>query len=490
MVVVIGAGATGLGVAWDLTLRGIPVTVIDQGDIGHGTSGRFHGLLHSGGRYVVTDPPAARDCYEESRILTRIFPKAVIPTGGVFVAVQNEDRAFQEMWLNGCQRASIPVQELSPATLRQKIPDLTPAVQSAFQVPDGVLEGFTVLFRLARHIEAAGGQIWRETRVEAIRMVNGRVSGVVTRTRQGDRRDIACQAVVNAAGPWAGEVSRLFEDPLRMNLAAGMMIIFAHRRVPLVVNRLRHPGDGDILVPHGRTAIWGTTDVPQEGPDPPRPTPEEARRLIHLGEALFPEMGQWRVLRAFTGVRPLYHPGAVGDAREISRDFTVINHLAQGGPEGAFSVVGGKWTTFRLMAERVADQVARYLSVDQTSRTREVVLRPADDHPERLAGPLVCECEGVSASAWGDDAAPLDHRRLRTWFGMGPCQGTLCAHRATGLRAREVEPHQALAELRAFREERMAGMRPVSWGDNARQYALLEAVRQQTYAEMEDADDA
>ncbi|MCY0864209.1 MAG: glycerol 3-phosphate dehydrogenase, partial [Sulfobacillus sp.] len=108
----------------------------------------------------------------------------------------------------------------------------------------------------------------------------------------------------------------------------------------------------------------------------------------------------------------------------------------------------------------------------------------------RSAGPLVCECEGVSVSAWGDDAAPLDRRRLRSWFGMGPCQGTLCAHRATGLRSREVEPRQALAELRAFREERMAGMRPVAWGDNARQYALLEAVRQQTYAEMEEADDA
>jgi len=122
MVVVVGAGATGLGVGWDLALRGIPVTVVDQGDVGHGTSGRFHGLLHSGGRYVVTDPPAARACAEENRIVRRVAAAAVEPAGGFFVQVGGEADSFRRAWLEGCRAAGIPtdvpVARLTPDQLR------------------------------------------------------------------------------------------------------------------------------------------------------------------------------------------------------------------------------------------------------------------------------------------------------------------------------------------------------------------------------------
>ncbi|MGD8751404.1 MAG: FAD-dependent oxidoreductase, partial [Anaerolineales bacterium] len=84
-VLVIGGGATGTGVLRDLAMRGFDAVLVEKRDLTNGTTGRFHGLLHSGGRYVVKDPPAARECIEENRILRRIMPHCLEDTGGFFV---------------------------------------------------------------------------------------------------------------------------------------------------------------------------------------------------------------------------------------------------------------------------------------------------------------------------------------------------------------------------------------------------------------------
>src|SRR5204863_5729274 len=89
-VLVIGGGATGAGVAWDAALRGFDVTLVDRADLAEGTSGRFHGLLHSGGRYVVKDPIAAEECVAENAILRRVIPDCIEDTGGMFVVTPDD----------------------------------------------------------------------------------------------------------------------------------------------------------------------------------------------------------------------------------------------------------------------------------------------------------------------------------------------------------------------------------------------------------------
>ncbi|NMP22250.1 FAD-dependent oxidoreductase [Sulfobacillus harzensis] len=489
MVVVVGGGASGLGTAWDLLLRGIPVTVVEAEDIGRGTSGRFHGLLHSGGRYVVSDPRSARECREENDILRRIAPSAIEPTGGYFVGVGDQDTSYIDEWLKGADQAGIPVRPVSRKELEEKVPGIRRESHAAYFVPDGVLEGFTLLTLLKDNIEKAGGTILPNTRLEAVRHTNGRVSGVSVSTRNGVL-DINCNVVVNAAGPWASDVAHLFDDGFSMQRAAGMMLIFANRMVPQVVNRLAPPGDGDIFVPHGETVILGTTDVPQDSPEAPVPTRAEARRLLALGSELFPAIESWRVLRAFCGVRPLFQKD-VRDvkSRYVSRDFSVIDHGARHGLEGAFSLVGGKWTTYRLMAESVGDEVCMYLGVDTASITASTALSPVN-RPGPAGGPLVCECEGVTRDSLASRMDwSVDDWRTGTWFAMGPCQGTMCAHRAIALRTPRYGPEHTLGELARLREERDKGMWPVAWGDNAREAVFNRAVRFQTLAEEAGSDE-
>src|SRR5216110_1602328 len=93
-VVVIGGGSTGAGVLRDLSLRGIDAVLVEKGALASGTTGRSHGLLHSGGRYCVDDPAAAIECVEEGRILRRIAKTTIEDTGGYFVSVSEEDLAW------------------------------------------------------------------------------------------------------------------------------------------------------------------------------------------------------------------------------------------------------------------------------------------------------------------------------------------------------------------------------------------------------------
>src|SRR3982075_918835 len=93
-VLVIGGGATGAGVAWDAALRGFDVVVVERADLAEGTSGRFHGLVHSGGRYAVKDPRAAVECIVENRVLRRVAADNIEDTGGFFVTTPWDDPAY------------------------------------------------------------------------------------------------------------------------------------------------------------------------------------------------------------------------------------------------------------------------------------------------------------------------------------------------------------------------------------------------------------
>ena len=483
MVVVVGAGATGLGVAWDLVLRGVPVTVVDAGDLGHGTSGRFHGLLHSGGRYVVRDPAAARECWQENQILRRIAPSAVEDTGGFFIEAADEVGDFAAEWVAGCRAVGLPVSEEAPAHLRRLVPEVRPDLRRVFRVPDAVLEGFRLLQLLRRNIMKRGGVVLTHTRVDHVAMTGGRVVGVDVEG-PGGRRRMACDVLVNAAGPWAGSVSKLYGDPIPLQLGGGLMLIFANRHTPVVVNRLAPPGDGDILVPHQSVAIFGTTDVRQDDPEPPPVMRADVLRLMALGRTMFPTMDAWRVLRAFTGVRPLYQPphaNGEASARWVTRDFFVIDRVRD---TGVVAVVGGKFSTFRAMAERTADVVARQLGVSAPSRTRTQVLEAGASPPADAHAPVVCECEEVATTALAPMAAePLAAWRTPTWLAMGPCQGTFCIHRAAGLRRQRTSAAQLAAEVGALRAERDRGFTSVLWGANAQEWALNRAVRAESLGE-------
>ena len=154
---VIGGGVTGTGVLRDLVMRGFDAILVEQRDITHGTTGRFHGLLHSGGRYVVKDPEAAVECIEENRVLRRIMPHCLEDTSGFFVVTPWDDEGYVPEFLEGCQNAGIPVSEVPVTEALRREPYLNPKVSHVFEVPDASADAFLAAILTIESAREYGG---------------------------------------------------------------------------------------------------------------------------------------------------------------------------------------------------------------------------------------------------------------------------------------------------------------------------------------------
>ena len=149
-IIIIGGGIGG-AVAHDLCLRGFKVTLLEKGELVSGTTGRHHGLLHSGARYVLHDLETARECMVENRILRRIAPEGLEQNDGLFVALTDEDMSHRKNFIDHCRSAGIPAEELEPAQALQREPNLHPELKTAFRVPDATMDAW----RLPMHFFAS-----------------------------------------------------------------------------------------------------------------------------------------------------------------------------------------------------------------------------------------------------------------------------------------------------------------------------------------------
>ena len=506
-VVVIGGGATGAGVLRDLAMRGLSALLVERGDFASGTSGRYHGLLHSGARYVESDPVSARHCIEENAVLRRIAPATIEPTGGYFVATPEDPDDYLERFPVACAAAGIEVTPVALDALFRAEPLLSRDIRAAYRVPDASLEPWELVDANLASAREHGAHARRYTEVVGFEWgADGSVVAARVRDeRSGEVTAIACRAVVSAAGAWAGKIAALAGARLAMSPGKGSMLILNRRMTRSVINRLAPPGDGDILVPVHTVCILGTTDTTVPDPDDVHVTGDEVNALLAYGERLVPGISHARVLRAYAGSRPLYDAteleAAHADAsRAISRAHHVIDHGERDGVGGLWSIVGGKLTTYRLMARDVVDAVARSLGVEAPCRTADEPLpAPASGRPywlgDRLSAleaegggdaELVCECELVTRSRL-DHAldkrsdSSLDDLRRTTRLGMGPCQGAFCTPRAAAaLDARR--PGAANDAMRGFVAERFRGTRPIAWGDQLAEVWLAAGIFRGTLA--------
>jgi glycerol-3-phosphate dehydrogenase len=158
-VVVVGGGATGAAVLHDLALRGIDAVLVERDDLGTGTSVRWHGLLHSGGRYVVKDPVSATECIEENQVLRRIAPHCIEGTGGLFVLLPEHDQAYGDAFVRGCEATGVPCEELSLDEAHQREPLLASKLSRVFAVPDGTLDGWKLIGSFVAAARSRGARV-------------------------------------------------------------------------------------------------------------------------------------------------------------------------------------------------------------------------------------------------------------------------------------------------------------------------------------------
>jgi glycerol-3-phosphate dehydrogenase len=500
-VLIIGGGVTGTALARDLALRGVDCILVEKEDINAGASGRNHGLLHSGARYVAGDPGAAMECRAEGDILKRVAAQTIEDTGGYFVAVQGDDERYIADFPSWCERSGIKARVVDVAAARAQEPALSDHTIAVFEVPDAAIDPFRLSLESMAQARGLGARLIRRARVGGFEREGRRIcAALVQSVLGGPELRIEAAQVVNAAGAWAREVALLAGVSIAMTYSKGTLLVTHTRLASRVVNRLRRPGNGDIMMPGGTVSIIGTTSVQVDSLEDIRATSAEADLIIAQAAPMLPALANARFIRAYAGVRPLLGSSGLADSRTVSRGFALFDHEEQGLDNFA-TLTGGKLTTCRLMAERAADLVCRRLGVTQPCVTATTLLPQAPEcawtepghsarewvGAHRPDDTLLCECEMVSGSAVdaihaalraSGDRATLTDIGLRSRVGKGACQGAFCGLRTAAhlYQNGDFQAQRGLTEIVDFFGERWRGQRPILWGEQLAQAELAEAL--------------
>ncbi len=425
---VIGGGATGVGVAVDAASRGYSVLLLEQSDFGKGTSSRSTKLVHGGVRYLQQgDIPLVMDALRERGRLRRNAPHLVrdlefivpnyvwweAPFYGIGMKVYD---ALAGKYGFGSSK------NLSREETVQRLPTIeTDGLRGGVVYHDGQFDDARLLLDLAQTAADQGASLLNYCRVEGLEKDGeGYVTGVrAIEQETGVEFRPQARVVINATGVFTDELRRM-DDP------EASPMIQPSQGVHLVLPRSFLGGTSAIMVPHtddGRVlfaipwhdvVVIGTTDTPVEDPQlEPVPQEEEVEFLLtHAARYLTKDPTPADVLSCFAGLRPLVGGGGNGDTASLSRD-----HTLQVSNSGFVTLTGGKWTTYRKMAEDAVDHGIILGGLEaQECVTRELNIHGFHTHPERF-GELAdygSDAPAVDALIQSDPALaePL-HPRLR-----------------------------------------------------------------------------
>jgi len=412
---VVGGGVTGCGVALDAASRGLSVALVEKSDLAHGTSRWSSKLVHGGLRYLATGDVglALESARERDVLLRRTAPHLVRPLPMVVALGADVGRADGLLVdaahhtgdllrrLAGTPRSALPKPRRIGVTETAR---LVPAVRreglrGGLLNWDGQLEDDArLVVALARTAASYGVHVL--TRVTALDS-----SGLLRDELTGATLKLHARAVVNATGVWAATLAP--QTRLRPSKGVHVVLPAAVLGHPTAALTVPVPGERNRYVfalPHPDGIVHvGLTDDPLDGPPPdvPRATEQEIDFLLDtLSCGLERPLSRSDVVGSFAGVRPLL-AGVEGRTADLSRRHAVVQEA-----DGLWTVLGGKLTTYRAMAQDVVDQLC-----DLPCRTRDLPLVGASgpvprDVPARLVRRYGSEAGAVAALA-GEDRALL-----------------------------------------------------------------------------------
>lgn len=370
-VAVIGGGATGLGVALDAAARGFKVVLVEADDFAKGTSSRSTKLVHGGVRYLAQgNVSLVREALHERATLLANAPHLAQPLAFVMPGYRWWERGFYGAGLKAYdalagRRGLGATEWLSSAQVAALVPTVrTRGLSGGVKYWDGQFDDARLAIALARTAVSRGACVLNRVRCTGISRAAGRVRGLVcTDQETGERIELSAACVVNAAGVWVDTIRDLDADaghPPKTPMVApsqGVHLVVERRFLPtdhaLLIPKT---GDGRVLfaVPWLGKTVLGTTDTPREDlAVEPAPFRDEVDFILReTGKYLSLSPTREDVLSIWVGLRPLVRPPQDEDGsvktEKISREHTVLVD-----PSGLVTVTGGKWTTYRAMAEDV-----------------------------------------------------------------------------------------------------------------------------------------
>ena len=409
-IAVIGGGATGVGIAVDAASRGYSVCLFEQSDFGKGTSGRSTKLIHGGVRYLQQgNISLIREALKERGILRRNAPHLVHELAFVMPNFAWWEAAFYGIGLTaydilGFRRGFGNSRHLGKAATVSRVPTIKQdGLRGSVLYFDGQFDDSRLLIALAQTAEAQGAALLNYTTVvELTHDSSDVVDGLVVAELESNRRcAIRARCVINATGAF-GDAIRKMDDP------AAAPLIAPSQGVHIVVDRSFLPGETALIVPktrdgrvmfaipwHGHTLI-GTTDTPIDSVclEPKAQDEEIAFLLDAASDYLAKHPTRADILSVFTGIRPLVKASDTKKTSTLSRDHTIEVSKSQ-----LITIAGGKWTTYRKMAEDCVDRAGVVARLEK---------RPCVTETLRIHGHLKDAQSLGDLSVYGSDAHAVE----------------------------------------------------------------------------------
>lgn len=374
-VVVIGGGATGLGVGVDAAARGYKTLLLEMHDFSKGTSSRSTKLVHGGVRYLQQgDVSLVIEALHERGLLIQNAPHLVshqafiVPSyewwNGPFygVGIKVYDALAGKLGINKSKN-------LSREETMEKIPTLEPeGLRGGVIYYDGQFDDSRLSINLAQTMHDQGGFPMNYMKVIGLnKNGQGFIEGVKVRDLlNGDDYEINARVVINATGIFTDDILKMDEEdhPKIIQYAQGIHLVLDQEFMPgESAIMVPHTEDGRVLfaVPWHNKVIVGTTDTPVDKAtlEPVALEEEIEFVLSHAAKYLTKDPHRADVKSVFAGIRPLVKPADAKDTSEISR-----SHHIQVSESGLVTIAGGKWTTYRKMAEDTVDQAAMVAGLD------------------------------------------------------------------------------------------------------------------------------
>ncbi|MFH0765612.1 MAG: glycerol-3-phosphate dehydrogenase/oxidase [Calditrichota bacterium] len=393
--IIIGGGATGLGCAVEAASRGYRALLVEQGDFGQGTSSRSTKLVHGGVRYLQQgNLSLVMEALQERGIMRRNAPHLVHDLPFVVPIYDWWEGPFYGIGLKlydlmAGRHGFGPSRRLNPEETLAHIPTIeTEGLRGGVIYYDGQFDDSRLLVNLAQTAFEQGAVVVNYMPVKALLKENDIVHGVVVNDVEGNREyKIFGSVVINATGVFTDSIRRMDDEscPLMIRPSQGVHIVLDRSFLPGGTAIMApHTNDGRVLfaIPWHDAAIVGTTDTPiTDTPLEPSPLPEEIQFLLeHAGRYLSKDPTAQDIRSAFAGLRPLVSSHPDGKTSAISRD-----HLVHISRSGLLTIAGGKWTTYRRMAEETIDQAAALAGLKPTpSVTVNLDIHGCHAHPERF----------------------------------------------------------------------------------------------------------
>jgi glycerol-3-phosphate dehydrogenase len=371
-VAIIGGGATGLGVALDAAARGFSVVLVESHDFAQGTSSRATKLVHGGVRYLAQGNIAlVREALHERTTLLHNAPHLAQPLPFVMPSYRFWETPFYgaglKMYDALAGKAGLGTTEfLNREQTLACLPTARPGgLKGGVKYWDGQFDDARLALALARTAAAQGATVVNYCAATGLLHEHGKVVGLTCQDRETGRTyDLKARCVINAAGVWVDELRQM--DGVAIGRPVKAMVA-PSQGVHIVVDREFLPGDHALMVPKtadGRVLfgvpwlgkiILGTTDTPRDDlAREPRPFKEELEFILSESARYLTRAPQRTDIKSmWVGLRPLVKPqGDDGDdTKGLSREHTVLASRS-----GLVTVTGGKWTTYRAMAEDVLEK--------------------------------------------------------------------------------------------------------------------------------------